>query len=109
MADRQTGLLCPQCNQRRHGQIVNTIIYSNRIYRRRECRGCGMRYSTYERLDSDDSSQAYEAGYHAGRQSLLDLIQEELSNETIKPLHECDSGTITGRLFRSDDSGPDIS
>ena len=45
--DRQAGVQCPNCGS------VNSAVYDSRgttvsIRRRRECKGCGARFTTYE-------------------------------------------------------------
>jgi hypothetical protein len=54
----------------------------NKIRRRRECGICHARFTTYEVI-AENLAEAggYEAGFHAGRESIIDHILEEEANE----------------------------
>jgi transcriptional repressor NrdR len=41
---------CPRCNEER-SSVVDSRSDGGAIRRRRECQGCGYRYTTYERLE----------------------------------------------------------
>lgn len=45
----EVGLECPKCGCR-HFEVVKTIRQAKRIVRRRECRHCGRRVTTSEKI-----------------------------------------------------------
>lgn len=48
----KAGIECPQCGCRHFHVLYTRAISGNRILRRRECRYCGRRITTYEQLFS---------------------------------------------------------
>jgi hypothetical protein len=49
-ADEQRGLVCPKCGCCHFRVIYTRAGWGGRIVRRRECRHCGRRVTTYERV-----------------------------------------------------------
>jgi transcriptional repressor NrdR len=47
--DEERGVRCPQCNCAHLPVLETRKLPGGRIMRRRECRHCGKRFSTYER------------------------------------------------------------
>ena len=47
--DKDRGIECPKCGCRHFRVIYTRAARGNRIIRRRECRHCGRRMTTYER------------------------------------------------------------
>ncbi|NLF72698.1 MAG: hypothetical protein GX575_26995 [Candidatus Anammoximicrobium sp.] len=58
-ADRPRGLVCHSCGCQ-HFTVVYTRARAGKIMRRRECRNCGRRITTWE----------HEIGQHQGPQTL---------------------------------------
>lgn len=48
-ADDTRGLVCSKCGCRHFHVIYTRAAWGGRIMRRRECRHCGRRVTTYER------------------------------------------------------------
>ncbi len=48
-ADEDRGIECRKCGCRHHRTIYTRAISHGRIRRRRECRHCGTRFTTYEK------------------------------------------------------------
>lgn len=46
-------LKCPQCGSGKTEVLDTRDSNRNSIRRRRECHGCGYRFTTYERIDID--------------------------------------------------------
>lgn len=49
-ADEQRGIVCPRCGCTDFRVVYTRASWGNRIVRRRECRHCGRRVTTTERL-----------------------------------------------------------
>ena len=49
-AKEQRGLVCPKCGCRQFYVIYTRPAWGGRVVRRRECRYCGKRVTTTERL-----------------------------------------------------------
>jgi transcriptional regulator NrdR family protein len=47
--EEQRGLVCPKCGCRHFRVIYTRSAWGGRIVRRRECRHCAKRMTTYER------------------------------------------------------------
>jgi len=48
--ETQRGIVCPKCGCRHFHVVYIRPVTPNRIRRRRECRHCGRRITTYEHL-----------------------------------------------------------
>lgn len=48
-AKQQRGIVCPRCGCAHFRVIYTRASWGERIIRRRECRHCGRRITTYER------------------------------------------------------------
>lgn len=52
---------CPECGE--GSRVIETVPYSDRVRRRRECRECGHRWTTNERRQgSGDRDELLRAG-----------------------------------------------
>lgn len=80
---KHNSFVCPNCGKVSHHTVKNTEMSTdNKVRRRRECGICHERFTTYEIISSDlAQSGGYEAGFHAGRESIVDHILEEEADE----------------------------
>ena len=55
-AEVQPGIECPSCGCRHHRTIRTRKTWGGKVARRRECRNCKRRFTTYEKVESDPES-----------------------------------------------------
>jgi len=58
----ERGLLCPACGCRHLRVVYTRPTWGSRIMRRRECRHCGQRVSTWETAGAKSTPKAFDRG-----------------------------------------------
>lgn len=58
-------MLCPKC-QKHQTYVIDSREESENVRRRRQCPGCGLRFTTYERIEATNLKVVKKNGYREG-------------------------------------------